>query len=313
MHPAPYTKMTTLMTAISKYLICGIERLRRMRRPVRLAVIVCMLLLVGLLDFRTGDQLDLSVFYLPFVALTVWVAGLRASLWMALFASVLWLVDDFAVPEVPLPDFFKYWQTVMRFVVFASFAGVIAQLRAALDREKSQARRDFLTGLLNVRGVLEAAEIEVTRSHRHQRPLTIAFLDCDNFKQINDHLGHSVGNELLVEIGRTLLASIRGSDVAGRMGGDEFVLLFPELDGRAARQAIEKSLSQLAAVMLAHEWPVTFSVGLASFKVAPDSVEELVRAADNLMYEAKRSGKNTVRSLDIESEMPDGVAALACS
>jgi len=300
------------MTTFSKFLIRGIERLRRMRRPVRLAIIFSMLLLVGLIDFRTGDQLDLSVFYLPFVALTVWVAGLRASLYMALFASVLWLVDDFAVPQVPLPEMFKYWQTAMRFVVFASFAGVIAQLRASLDREKLQARRDVLTGLLNVRGILEAAEVEVTRSQRHGRPLTIAFLDCDNFKQVNDDLGHSVGNELLVEIGRTLLASIRGSDVAGRMGGDEFLLLFPELDGQAARQAIEKSLSQLAEVMRKHDWPVTFSVGLASFAIAPDSVDELVRVADDLMYEAKRSGKNTVRSLDIEAEVRDAAPALAC-
>jgi diguanylate cyclase (GGDEF)-like protein len=200
----------------------------------------------------------------------------------------------------------------MRFVIFASFAGISGQLRAALDREKAQARRDSLTGLLNVRGFLEAADAELTRSRRHRRPITIAFLDCDNFKHVNDQLGHSTGNELLTALGRSLVASIRGSDLAARMGGDEFVLLFPELDGRAARLAVEKSLALLAATMREHDWPVTFSVGLASFATPPDSVDELVRAADDLMYEAKRSGKNTVRSVEHDKAVADHAPALAC-
>lgn len=300
------------MNTIATILIQRIDRLRQATKPKRFAVILGMVLLIGILDYLSGDQLDLSVLYLPLVALTVWVAGLRTALWMAMISSTLWLVDDFVIPQHPLPDFYKYWQTAMRFIVFAAFAEIIGQLRGALEREQTQARRDALTGLLNVRGFHEAANTELARSFRHRRPLAIAFIDCDNFKQVNDRLGHSTGNELLAEVGRSLLATTRGSDLVARMGGDEFVLLFSELDARAARQAVEKSLAQLAIVMREHDWPVTFSVGLASFATPPGSVDELVRTADDLMYEAKRAGRNTVRSLDIEGACEELAPALAC-
>ncbi|MBX3412895.1 MAG: GGDEF domain-containing protein [Pirellulales bacterium] len=296
----------------SSYIVRGIERLRRSKRRVQFAFIYGMVLCVGTLDYATGDQLDLSVFYLPMVAVTVWVAGFRASLWVALLSSVLWLLDDFVVPQVPLPGLFKFWQSVMRFIVFASFAGTIGQLRIVLDREKAQARRDALTGLLNVRGFFEAAETELARARRHRRPISIAFIDCDNFKRVNDLLGHATGNELLASIGKSLAGSTRGSDLAARMGGDEFVILFAETCAEHVRAALDKSLAQLAAIMLEHDWPVTFSVGVASFPTAPDTVDELIRAADDLMYEAKRSGKNSIQELDIGAQAADVTPALAC-
>jgi hypothetical protein len=86
------------MNTISTILVRGIERLRRMRRPLRFVFITGMVLLVGLVDYLTADRLDLSVFYLPLVVVTVWVAGLRASMCVALLASVLWLVDDSGTP-----------------------------------------------------------------------------------------------------------------------------------------------------------------------------------------------------------------------
>ena len=168
------------------------------------------------------------------------------------------------------------------------------QLNLVMQREKELARTDMLTGLANRRAFYEAMQIERARAARYRRPMTLVYLDLDNFKRVNDTLGHAVGDELLACVADLLRRTLRASDTVGRLGGDEFALLLPETTAQAADGLLQKLGGVLMDTMRAKQWPVTFSMGAAAFLDNPASVEEMIRTADELMYSVKKSGKNRI-------------------
>jgi diguanylate cyclase (GGDEF)-like protein len=168
------------------------------------------------------------------------------------------------------------------------------KLKEALQREKNAARIDFLTGILNRRGFYEIAATEAQRARRCHRPLALMYVDLDNFKAVNDSLGHETGDELLIKVAATIHSTVRGTDVVARLGGDEFAVLLPETDQEAGLTVVRKVQEQLLEGMRQENWPVTCSIGLTSFRDAPESVEEMVRRADAVMYSVKLKGKNSV-------------------
>jgi diguanylate cyclase (GGDEF)-like protein len=147
------------------------------------------------------------------------------------------------------------------------------------------ARRDSLTGLLNTGAFQEIAERERARALRTGKPISVAFLDLDQFKQINDAHGHVVGDAVLAAFGSVIQRSVRVTDIVARVGGDEFTLVFPETDQfetSAVLQRIRHRISMRTDIPL-----VTATMGFVTFTAPPDSVEEMVRMADELMYRAK--------------------------
>ena len=165
--------------------------------------------------------------------------------------------------------------------------------------EKTLASSDPLTGALNRRAFFDIAEYELNRSQRYEHAITLAYIDLDNFKAINDRLGHTVGDNLLETVTKTIASNIRSTDILSRFGGDEFVILLPETKTDAAEAFLGKIQYQLDQAMAAKSWPVSFSIGAITYPKAPPGVEEVIKKADMLMYEVKRSGKN--RLLHIEA------------
>jgi diguanylate cyclase (GGDEF)-like protein len=186
-----------------------------------------------------------------------------------------------------------YWDTLLNVAMFVFVVFILAEVKALYERERDLSHTDALTGLLNRRAFMEGLDRERARHRRFPRPLTLVYLDLDNFKNINDTHGHAAGDELLRAVAQALSASVRDVDSAGRLGGDEFAILMPETDGDSAKLAVTKVEKSLQA-MAAHRWPVTFSIGAMTFVAVPDSAEEMVRLADALMYEVKQSGKNRI-------------------
>ena len=180
------------------------------------------------------------------------------------------------------------------------------KLQAALETEKNLSRVDFLTGIPNRRTFNEALSQEGKRSRRYGRPITLAYIDVDNFKFLNDHYGHATGDELLKTIGRTLESSIRSTDMVARLGGDEFAVLLPETDEANAGVIVAKLRQNLQNAISPKRWPVTFSFGVVTFPVALDSVEEMLKRADEFMYQAKRGGKSAVVSRVVETVAKEG-------
>jgi diguanylate cyclase (GGDEF)-like protein/PAS domain S-box-containing protein len=170
------------------------------------------------------------------------------------------------------------------------------KLQAALENEKRVSRLDFLTKIPNRRTFYEVVEIEAKRARRYQRPLTLAYVDLDNFKQVNDMFGHSVGDDLLRLVGSEIQDNIRGTDTVARLGGDEFAILLPETDSEGASKVMTKVQSRLEQAVRRQNWAVSFSVGVVTFTTALDSVEAMINRADELMYEVKRGGKSAIVS-----------------
>ena len=171
---------------------------------------------------------------------------------------------------------------------------------AALLREKlhEQAMHDTLTGLYNRRYVEEWFGLELRRAQRHGRPVAAIMLDIDHFKRFNDRFGHEAGDLVLQEVAGALGRSTRGSDVACRYGGEEFLLLLPECPLDAALRRAEQMLKEIAKLEIRYDnrplGPVTVSLGVAAF---PDHAKEsakLLRHADEALYLAKQAGRNRV-------------------
>lgn len=169
------------------------------------------------------------------------------------------------------------------------------RLHLALQTEKELARLDPLTALANRRAFFEATEAERSRADRFGHPLTMAYVDVDNLKQVNDTQGHDVGDAVLRRVADTLGTSIRAVDSVARLGGDEFALLLPNTDALAAEGVLRKLQHALLETMQMHSWPVTFSIGAAVFVPPLESCSRMLNIADAIMYSVKTQGKNALR------------------
>jgi two-component system cell cycle response regulator len=164
------------------------------------------------------------------------------------------------------------------------------QLKKRLER---LALVDGLTDLFNHRHAYERLEQEVEKSRRYHRALSVVMMDLDDFKQVNDTCGHMTGDELLVAVARSIREHLRAADIAGRYGGEEFIMILPETDLDASRKVAEKMRNSVATIRLAHGLGITASFGIAQW-LDDESAAALVSRADNWLYQSKRNGKNCV-------------------
>ena len=266
----------------------------RLPRWVVIALGVGLITALAVTDHVTGTGISFSILYLVPISLLAWYGGRWAGLLGAGLSAVSLLVI-YELPQAEGTWAVPFWNSSARFVIFVIVVRLLTSLHAALEREMTLARTDYLTGAANARAFHEAAEAEIERMRRYGRPFTIAYMDVDDFKTINDRLGHSVGNELLRALVVAIEKNLRATDMVARLGGDEFAVLLPEAGQVAARDVVQKIQSRLAAEMQANEWPVSFSIGVLTCQDPPRSVNNLLKFADDLMYAVKRSGKNDMR------------------
>jgi len=280
---------------VAPFLTRVLEQLARWPEPLVLALSALLILAIGVVDALTGPELAFSLFYILPIVAGGWIAGRRTAFIVGLLSGVVWTAADIMGGHVYTRPWIQYWNGAVLTTVFMIVAGAIAELRIVMEHERELSRKDSLTGLPNARTLSERIEQELPRARRYKRPLTLAYIDCDNFKQVNDIFGHAAGDELLRLIGRTLIETLRVTDCPARMGGDEFVVLLPETDQPAAQITIQKLMVRLREVVQLRGFPVSFSAGVVTRTVIPNTPEELIREADLLMIDVKRSGKAQVR------------------
>ena len=145
----------------------------------------------------------------------------------------------------------------------------------------------------------EIADLEIKRACRFKRPVSLAYIDIDNFKHVNDTRGHKEGDRLLQVAAYSLQKSIRISDMVARVGGDEFVVLFTETDYESAETAVNRIRNELLSAIQENKWPVTASIGLATSNNSECNFDELLTKADDLMYSVKKAGKNKVKHAEV--------------
>ena len=172
----------------------------------------------------------------------------------------------------------------------------IVKLHMELDRVSAQARHDPLTGALNRKGLDEALNREVSAMRRKETAFCVALLDIDNFKRINDSMGHATGDQALSHLAKVARESMRPQDTLARYGGEEFVILLPDtpLDrGVEAMTRLQRELTRNFFLAGSEKVLITFSAGVAQVGRDEDS-SDAIKRADQAMYTAKRAGKNRV-------------------
>jgi diguanylate cyclase (GGDEF)-like protein len=263
-------------------------------RPAVFSVALLGVVLVGALDLVTGYEISLSFLYLIPVSLATWYCGRRAGVGIALLSAATWFVADAAAGHVYSSELIAVWDSVARLGFFVVTVWLLGELGRRLELEKLRARTDGMTGLLNAAAFVEQTDRALALARRDRAALTVAYIDLDDFKRINDRHGHAEGDRVLRAVAHALSEGIRGADVAARLGGDEFALLLPHTDGAGAQEVVGRFKQRIESVRGASGLPVACSVGVVTFLEAPRDSGEAIRRADELMYEVKALGKSRV-------------------
>lgn len=249
---------------------------------------------IAYLHMMTGLAYEFHALFDVPVLLVAWLIGARAGYALAIVSVGLWFFADHLLRGEQADVFPLLFNTSMRLAIFLGGAWLMVQMRRALQRESRLAREDVLTQLPNRREFHEQGRRAFAQAQRLSAPFTVAFIDLDHFKEVNDNFGHEAGDRVLKNVAAVMLRHVRTSDIPGRLGGDEFALLLPNMDADAAATYTENLRQQLLAAMLEHGWPVTFSIGVACYRHAPRDFEAALAQADALMYEVKNSGRNRI-------------------
>ncbi|MPS47521.1 GGDEF domain-containing protein [Methylobacillus sp.] len=173
---------------------------------------------------------------------------------------------------------------------------LVQELTAKLEHVNEVAHEDFLTGTLNRRGMEQALEREFDRARRHATRLSLAMMDIDHFKRLNDRLGHATGDKALVHLSKVLKASLRSTDVLARYGGEEFIIILPDTGEAEAVEIMKRAQRDLTRNFFMHNNErvlITFSAGVAE-REQDEPPESLVPRADRALYHAKQAGRNMV-------------------
>jgi diguanylate cyclase (GGDEF)-like protein len=264
-------------------------------KPFFLTLVFALIVFIGWVRFLTGTEYAFSLLYLLPIAAVTWVKGL---LWgtlsavastLSLLQADLALIDRFSTPYIP------FINESFRLVIFMFVVFMIAKYKQILANQKEMAMIDPLTGIANRRAFFIFARTEIDRSRRYSHPFSVMVIDIDDFKSINDQFGHHTGDRLLIAVVETIRHHVRAIDIVSRFGGDEFVVLLVKTGDQSASLIAQKLQNQLLKTMKNQQWQVTFSIGVATYHSTPETVEETVRAADQLMYEVKHNGKNGIK------------------
>jgi diguanylate cyclase (GGDEF)-like protein len=250
--------------------------------------------LIGWIEYATREAISVSILYLVPITLIAWTQNRWLAWLFCFFGASGWLITDILQRGHFDPPWAPFWNAGVRLGTFGIVAMLLAQLRDAMEQEKRRARTDALTGLPNFRSFSEWAEIEIQRARRNGQPLTVAYIDVDNFKEFNDQHGHLKGDLLLHKVGQALQDNLRATDVRGRLGGDEFAVILPGLGPRDALSVLEELNARLVSSMPDMDTRITFSIGGVTFTTPSPSAQAMLREADALMYEVKASQKNAL-------------------
>jgi len=262
---------------------------------------ICLVLAlsVSYIQYLTGPELTLTLFYLFPIMLAIWRAGIWAGIAVSFLSAGLWFLTDLVVINKFSNRIIPYFNATFRLIGFLVITYIVSELKNSYDKQRDLAWTDPLTGISNKRAFIELSSVELHNARRYNNSFSVLCLDLDNFKYVNDNLGHKTGDRLLVTVTDTISRNIRKIDIFGRLGGDEFAILLSRTNAETAFLVANKLKERLLKEMGKEGWPVTFSVGLATFQNAPESVEEMIDKADILMYTAKRNGKNMIKHLII--------------
>jgi diguanylate cyclase (GGDEF)-like protein len=264
--------------------------------PVTCGALICLTLLI---DLATGAEHHVYALYFVPVALAAWFGGRVHWIVVALLSALV------SVITYPILGG-RFYSTAYMFAnLLTQIAAYLAvgMLTEFVRRNNLQdawlLQHDALTGLLNTTGFRDRLGEDLKIVRRYRRAWTVAYIDLDNFKLVNDRSGHRAGDQLLKSVASVMRSCLRDTDSAARLGGDEFALLLPETSAAGAHALLERLRCSLQHQLAGTHPGVTASIGALSFDDVPGDLDQLMAHADHQMYAAKRTGKNRVALTDL--------------
>ncbi len=253
-----------------------------------------LMILVASLDYWTGQEIAWALFYLIPVSLVSWFTDKRLGIIVSIGSAAVWLIVDIASSRTYSHPLIEFWNAFSRLGFFLVVTWLLSSLKMAMSRERELSHIDYMTGAVNSRFFISLVQKEIDRCNRYKHPFTIAYVDLDNFKTVNDRFGHHTGDGVLRTVTDCIREHLRKTDIVARMGGDEFAILLLETGEEGAKVVVSKIQLGLLEEMGRNSWPVTFSIGVLTCVTAPRAVDEMIMMADNLMYSVKHGSKNGV-------------------
>ena len=255
-------------------------------------LIVLTVACVGWLDLVTGYEFSIAVLYLLPVFIAAWFDNAWVSALTIIGAVLVWLYADDHSGHIYTYDIVPYWNALVRLIFFSIVAILLFKVRAALNAMTQMAMQDTLTSLDNSRAFhLEYQDLRRSGIKKNQK-LAIGIIDLDGFKIVNDTLGHSKGDDILVEFADILKRTTRKSDSVARLGGDEFVVILKDTDAKGADEYAQRLRQIFNQSGLKERYGVDFSMGISVFNDLPENLDDATHHADQLMYLSKAKGKS---------------------
>ena len=265
-------------------------------KPPSYLVIVISTLLVGVLgflDYISGYEMSFSLFYIIPISISIVLSGVNTGVFRSVLSSAFLCIAELLAGHVYKIVFIPVLNSLMRLGYFLLHSAILSMFIESYQRIKNDSLTDPLTGVINTRFFYELFERELVKFRRTGRPLTLAYIDIDNFKAVNDSSGHKTGDILLKKFSGLISGNIRPHDIFARLGGDEFILLLPETDYKNSEVLIARVTGSFDSV-IKKEWPVSLSIGAVTYNMCDITVDEMINIADKLMYNVKMKGKNSV-------------------
>jgi diguanylate cyclase (GGDEF)-like protein len=271
------------------------DRVLRQLPPWAIFLLALLLMFgIGLLDYAFGPEISLSFFYILPVGIATWYGSRELGVLCAVLSDLPLLVEQLGKDSFSNRPGFLLWTLFLQTGTMLVVVVLQDKIRALLQHEAALARIDALTGLLNRRGFIERLDYLVHLAAREHIEFALAYIDLDDFKQVNDRYGHEEGDRALRVTAHILATATRHSDVAGRLGGDEFALLLHGVDQDRAAYLMREMHELFRRTFKRERLALTCSIGCVAFKCTIPDVATAIRAADALMYEVKRRGKDSV-------------------
>ncbi|MDD2309439.1 MAG: GGDEF domain-containing protein [Desulfuromonadaceae bacterium] len=278
------------MTKFESVLIRHFRFLERRGQLFNVVIGLVCAVLIGVVDYLSSNEYMVSFFYLLPIAFVTWFAGKKAGIINSLICAVIWTINSHGSSLIALT-----WNMVSTLGIFCTMAITLSSIHQLFETKDSLSRTDPLTGVMNIRAFSGLVEYEILHLQRRGCPFSIAYLDLDNFKKVNDCHGHKKGNELLKAVVICLAQSLRRTDVVARVGGDEFTIFLPETGPAAVKLVMQKVREQLIETARNQNLTTTFSIGVLTCTHGSCNFDEIISIADKLMYEVKVSGKNNIQ------------------
>lgn len=283
---------------LGKKAVGEVTRVDRMARWQALLLAYGLMIPLVIADHYVNPDINLAMFYLAPVMIAAWRGSLAAGILLSLIAAVAREIANQVEHGHVSSPWINLLNLTSRIVIYVLVTLLVHRRRQAMKQLIRLSRVDPLTGLLNRRAFHEAVEEELLRQKRTGGWVSLAYLDVDHFKQINDTLGHQAGDKALVAVAKVLRGRLRRTDVVGRLGGDEFAVLMPETDSQGAHAMISPLKEMLVAALEKEKFRVSFSIGVISCNTCAET-KRLLREADVLMYEVKRNGRGDLRQREL--------------